>query len=159
MGIIINLLQTFCIFFVLLLPAIFVCGDYIKRTLELSQPIPENKKVQRMTHQEEPGVIVYKLNDSSVVVTATEQEEEEEEEEEEDTVSDDPVDISEELDIDSIKKEIESTCNFDTASEGVAALKNDPSEITDRLKTGFDLWEQRTGKKGMTYSEMREMFG
>jgi len=158
MGIIINLLQTFCIFFILLLPAILVCGDYIKRTLKLSQPTPENKKVQRMTHQEEPGVSVYKLNDSSVVVTTAEPEEEEEEEEE-DTVSDDPVDISEELDFDSIKKEIESTCNFDSASEGVAALKNDPSEITDRLKTGFDLWEQRTGKKGMTYSEMREMFG
>ena len=157
MGIIINLLQTFCIFFILLLPAIFVCGDYIKRTLELSQLIPENKKVQKMT-EEEPGVHVARWKDDSsqVVVSTTEQEEEEEEE---DTVSDDPIDISEEHHIDSIKKEIESTCNFDTASEGVAALKNDPSEITDRLKTGFDLWEQRTGKKGMTYSEMREMFG
>jgi len=71
----------------------------------------------------------------------------------------DSIDISEKLNIDSIKKEIESTCNFATASEGVAALKNNPSEITDRLQTGFDLWEQKTGKKGMTYSELREMFG
>ena len=70
-----------------------------------------------------------------------------------------PIDISEELDFDSIKKEIESTCNFATASEGLAALKNNPSEITERLQTGFDLWEKKTGKKGMTYSEMREMFG
>ncbi len=159
MGIIINLLQTFCIFFILLLPAIFVCGDYIKRTLELSQLISENKKVQKMT-EEEPCVLVARWkDDSSQVVVSTTEQEEEEEEEEEDTVSDDPIDISEEHHIDSIKKEIESTCNFDTAREGVATLKNDPSEITDRLKTGFDLWEQRTGKKGMTYSEMREMFG
>ena len=77
---------------------------------------------------------------------------------EEDLIST-PVDISEEPEIDSIKKEIESTCNFATASEGLAALKNNPSEITERLQTGFDLWEKKTGKKGMTYSEMREMFG
>ena len=100
------------------------------------------------------------------------EEEEEEEEEEEDLIStpvdiseveedliSTPVDISEEPEIDSIKKEIESTCNFATASEGLAALKNNPSEITERLQTGFDLWEKKTGKKGMTYSEMREMFG
>jgi len=60
--------------------------------------------------------------------------------------------------INSIKKEIESTCNFATAEEGVDALKN-PYEIRDRLQTGFDLWKQNTGKKGMTYSELREMFG
>jgi hypothetical protein len=60
--------------------------------------------------------------------------------------------------INSIKKEIESTCNFATAKEGIDALKNS-SEITDRLQTGFDVWAQKTGKKGMTYSELREMFG
>jgi len=60
--------------------------------------------------------------------------------------------------MDSIKKEIESTCNFVTTEQGIAALNN-PSEITERLQTGFDMWEQRTGKKGMTYSELRELFG
>jgi hypothetical protein len=85
--------------------------------------------------------------------------EEEEEEDEEDLISE-PIDISvsDELGIDSIKKEIESTCNFATASEGLVALDN-PSEITDRLQTGFDMWEHKTGKKGMTYSELRGMFG
>ena len=83
----------------------------------------------------------------------------EEEEAEEDLISI-PIDISEEeMEIDSIKKEIESTCNFASASEGAAALMNNPSEITDRLQTGFDMWEQKTDKKGMSYSELREMFG
>ena len=60
--------------------------------------------------------------------------------------------------MDSIKKEIESTCNFATAKEGLDALEN-PSEIINRLQTGFDMWEERTNQKGMTYSQLREFFG
>jgi hypothetical protein len=60
--------------------------------------------------------------------------------------------------ISSIKKEIELVCNFSTAEEGLDALKT-PSEIINRLQTGFDLWAQKTGQKGVTYSQMREMFG
>ena len=59
--------------------------------------------------------------------------EEDEDQESQENLISIPIDISEEHHIDSIKKEIESTCNFATASEGVAALKNNPSEITDRL--------------------------
>lgn len=98
---------------------------------------------------------------------------------EEETITDSPLDIElpenieeefvitntsdtkvkeEASNIDSIKKEIESTCNFSSTEEGVAALNN-PSEITNRLQTGFDMWEERTGKKGMSYSQMRELFG
>jgi hypothetical protein len=88
------------------------------------------------------------------------EEKEDDGEEEEEGLISTPIDISvsEELVIDSIKKEIESTCNFATAREGLVALDN-PSEITDRLQTGFDMWEHKTGKKGMTYSELRGMFG
>ena len=155
----ISLLQALCVFFVSFSSALFVFYDKIDNILEshpLSRLIKKSKVTQTMT-EEEPGIFVARWKDDSSQVASTTAEEQKEGVS--DTVSDDPVDISEELDIDSIKKEIESTCNFDTASEGVAALKNDPFEITDRLKNGFDLWEQRTGKKGMTYSEMREMFG
>jgi len=111
------------------------------------------EQIQEEEEEEEEEVLVEDLISTPVDISEVN-----------DTVEEDlistPVDISDEqVDIDSIKKEIESTCNFATASEGVAALKNNPSEIMERLQTGFDMWEQRTGKKGMTYSEMREMFG
>jgi len=62
-------------------------------------------------------------------------------------------------DLSSIKKEIEVKCNFASTQDGAAALRQNPSEITKRLRTGFDMFEERTGKKGMTYSQLREMFG
>ena len=58
-----------------------------------------------------------------------------------------------------IKKEIELECNFSSAKEAMAAVTANPSVIVERLQTGFDMFEERTGKKGMTYSQLREMFG
>lgn len=66
------------------------------------------------------------------------------------------LETTKEVDLVSIKKEIESKCNFANALEG---LKASPDEIKTRLQTGFDMLEERTGRKGMTYSEMRELFG
>jgi hypothetical protein len=61
-----------------------------------------------------------------------------------------PVDISEKEN----KQHVE-TVEIDQISTPV-----DISQIiTEILQTGFDLWEQKTGKKGMTHREMREMFG
>jgi hypothetical protein len=81
-----------------------------------------------------------------------------EEEEAEETTSEDK-EIKEMDDLSSIKKEIELECNFASTEDGVAALRQNSSEITKRLQTGFDMFEERTGKKGMTYSQLREMFG
>jgi len=70
----------------------------------------------------------------------------------------DPI-ISEGAEFTSVKKEIEAKCNFATAEEAMDAVTKDPSVIVERLKTGFDMFEEQTGKRGMTYSQLREMFG
>ena len=86
--------------------------------------------------------------------TEDDDEEDEAEEEEEDAmlvevdIISTPVDISEE------KNQHSATVEEDLISTPV-----DISEITERLQTVFDLWEQKTGKKGMTRSELREIYG
>ena len=57
-----------------------------------------------------------------------------------------------------IKYDIEKNVNYSSYMEGLDAL-NAPENLISRLRNAFDTFESKTGRKGMTYSEMREMMG
>jgi hypothetical protein len=59
--------------------------------------------------------------------------------------------------IENIKRQIESTVNFSSASEGVNALKTQGLLLT-RIQESFDSFKSQIGRN-MTYSEMRQMMG
>jgi hypothetical protein len=70
--------------------------------------------------------------------------------------SDPKILTSEELQ--QIKNDIEKNTNYSSYKEGMDAI-NAPENLISRLRNAFDTFELKTGRKGMTYSEMREMFG
>jgi len=57
-----------------------------------------------------------------------------------------------------IKYDIEKNVNYSSYKEGLEAL-NAPENLIGRLRNAFDTFEAKTGRKGMTYSEMRDMMG
>jgi hypothetical protein len=61
------------------------------------------------------------------------------------------------LNLDEIKRNIESTVNFSSANEGLNALNN-PDQLMGRIQGAFDSFKSQTGRN-MTYSEMRQMMG
>ena len=61
------------------------------------------------------------------------------------------------LNLDEIKRNIESTVNFSSANEGLNALNN-PDQLMERIQGAFDSFKSQTGRN-MTYSEMRQMMG
>jgi hypothetical protein len=61
------------------------------------------------------------------------------------------------LNLDEIKRNIESTVNFSSANEGLNALNN-PDQLMNRIQGAFDSFKSQVGRN-MTYSEMRQMMG
>lgn len=57
-----------------------------------------------------------------------------------------------------IKDDIEKNVNYSSYTEGLETL-NTPENLIGRLRNAFHTFEEKTGRKGMTYSEMREMMG
>jgi hypothetical protein len=57
-----------------------------------------------------------------------------------------------------IKDDIEKNVNYSSYTEGLETL-NTPDNLIGRMRNAFDTFEEKTGRKGMTYSEMREMMG
>ena len=64
---------------------------------------------------------------------------------------------TEDQNLQTIMKKIETDINPKTMSEGVALLNN-PDALIGRLQAGADAFKEQTGRN-MTYSEMRQMFG
>ena len=64
---------------------------------------------------------------------------------------------TEDQNLQTIMKKIETDINPKTMSEGVALLNN-PDALIGRLQSGADAFKEQTGRN-MTYSEMRQMFG
>lgn len=64
---------------------------------------------------------------------------------------------TEDQNLQTIMKKIETDVNPKTMSEGVALLNN-PDALIGRLQAGADAFKEQTGRN-MTYSEMRQMFG
>jgi flagellin-like hook-associated protein FlgL len=58
-----------------------------------------------------------------------------------------------------IKDDIERTATL-SVTEGVNPLNdNTGDKIVNTLQTAFDTFKEKTGRKGMTYSELRDMMG
>ncbi len=55
-----------------------------------------------------------------------------------------------------IKDNIERTATL-SVTEDVNELNHD--KIVNTLQTAFDTFKEKTGRKGMTYSELRDMMG
>ena len=55
-----------------------------------------------------------------------------------------------------IKDDIERTATL-SITEDVNSLNHD--KIVNTLQTAFDTFKEKTGRKGMTYSELRNMMG
>ena len=64
---------------------------------------------------------------------------------------------TEDQNLQTIMKKIETDINPKTMSEGVALLNN-PDALIGRLQAGADAFKEQTGRN-MTYLEMRQMFG
>jgi hypothetical protein len=64
---------------------------------------------------------------------------------------------TEDQNLQTIMKKIETDINPKKMSEGVALLNN-PDALIGRLQAGADAFKEQTGRN-MTYSEMRQMFG
>ncbi len=58
-----------------------------------------------------------------------------------------------------IKEDIELTATL-SVTEGVNVLNdNNCDKIVNTLQSAFDTFKEKTGRKGMTYSELRDMMG
>ena len=55
-----------------------------------------------------------------------------------------------------IKDDIERTATL-SVTEDVNSLNQD--KIVNTLQTAFDTFKEKTGRKGMTYGELRDMMG
>ena len=64
---------------------------------------------------------------------------------------------TEDQNLQTIMKKIETDVNPKTMSEGVALLNN-PDALIGRLQAGAEAFKEQT-VRNMTYSEMRQMFG
>ncbi len=53
-----------------------------------------------------------------------------------------------------IKNDIERTATL-SVTEGI----NNNDKIVNTIQTAFDTFKEKTGRKGMTYSELRDMMG
>lgn len=60
------------------------------------------------------------------------------------------------IELQKIKDDIERTASL-SVTEDVNSLNHD--KIVNTLKTAFDTFKEKTGRKGMTYSELRDMMG
>ena len=61
------------------------------------------------------------------------------------------------VNLEEIKRNIESTVNFSSMNESFDALRN-PDLLKNRIQGAFDSFKSQVGRN-MTYSEMREMMG
>ena len=61
------------------------------------------------------------------------------------------------INLEEIKRNIESTVNFSSMNESFDALRN-PDLLKNRIQGAFDSFKSQVGRN-MTYSEMREMMG
>jgi len=55
-----------------------------------------------------------------------------------------------------IKNDIERTATL-SVTEDINSLNRD--KVVNTLQTAFDTFKEKTGRKGMTYSELRDMMG